>query len=45
MNALTVKGLCKRYPAFSLENVNFSVPGGSRHGLHRTQRSGQIPPR
>ena len=23
MNALTVKGLCKRYPAFSLENVSF----------------------
>ena len=29
MNALAVKGLCKRYPAFSLENVSFSVPEGA----------------
>lgn len=28
MNALEVNGLCKHYPAFSLENVNFSVPEG-----------------
>ena len=33
MNALTVKGLCKRYPAFSLENVNFSVPEGAVMGF------------
>ena len=29
MNALAVKGLCKRYPDFSLENVSFSVPEGA----------------
>ena len=33
MNALAVKGLCKRYPAFSLENVNFSVPEGAVMGF------------
>ena len=42
MNALAVKGLCKRYPAFSLENVNFSVPEGAVMGFIGTQRSGQI---
>lgn len=33
MNALAVKGLCKHYPAFSLENVNFSVPEGAVMGF------------
>ena len=33
MNALAVKGLCKRYPAFSLENVSFSVPEGAGMGF------------
>lgn len=33
MNALSVKGLCKRYPAFSLENVSFSVPEGAVMGF------------
>ena len=33
MNALEVKGLCKRYPAFSLENVSFSVPEGAVMGF------------
>ena len=33
MNALAVKGLCKRYPAFSLENVSFSVPEGAVMGF------------
>ena len=33
MNALAVKGLRKRYPAFSLENVNFSVPEGAVMGF------------
>lgn len=33
MNALAVKGLCKRYPAFSLESVSFSVPEGAVMGF------------
>lgn len=33
MKALEVKGLCKRYPAFSLENASFSVPIGSITGF------------
>ena len=33
MSALEVKGLCKRYPAFSLENVSFSVPEGAVMGF------------
>lgn len=33
MNALAVKGLCKRYLAFSLENVSFSVPEGAVMGF------------
>ena len=33
MNALEVNGLCKHYPAFSLENVNFSVPEGAVMGF------------
>ena len=28
MNVLEVEGLCKRYPAFALENVSFSVGAG-----------------
>ena len=33
MNALEVNGLCKHYPAFSLENMNFSVPEGAVMGF------------
>ena len=43
MNALAVKGLCKRYPAFSLENVSFSVPEPSWASSDATERAN--PPR
>lgn len=33
MEALRIEGLCKRYPAFSLENVSFSVESGQIMGL------------
>ena len=33
MNALEVYGLCKRYPAFSLENVSFCVKRGRIAGF------------
>ena len=33
IETLAVKGLCKRYPAFSLENVSFSVPEGAVMGF------------
>lgn len=33
MNALTVQGLTKQYPNFVLDNISFSVPGGSIMGL------------
>ena len=33
MDALTVRGLCKTYPAFRLENVSFSLPEGSIMGF------------
>lgn len=28
-NLLELNGVCKRYPSFSLENVSFTLPGGS----------------
>ena len=27
-NAIEIKNLCKKYPAFSLENVNITLPKG-----------------
>lgn len=33
MDALTISGLCKRYPAFQLEQVSFSLPEGSIMGF------------
>ena len=33
MDALTIKGLCKAYPAFRLEEVSFSLPQGSIMGF------------
>ena len=33
MEILKVEGLCKRYPAFSLENVSFSMQPGTIMGL------------
>ena len=32
-NAIEIKGLCKNYPSFRLEDVSFSVPGGSIVGF------------
>ena len=32
-NAIEIRGLCKHYPDFSLENVSFTVPCGSIVGL------------
>ena len=33
MNALEVRGLCKRYPAFTLKDVSFDVPQGAIMGF------------
>lgn len=33
MNALSVRGLCKRYPSFALHSVGFDVPEGSITGF------------
>ena len=33
MKALEVKGLCKRYGDFALDNVNFSLEQGTITGL------------
>ena len=33
MNAMEIRGLCKRYPAFELKNVTFSVPQGAVMGF------------
>lgn len=33
MNILEVKDLCKKYPAFTLDNVSFAVPEGSVTGF------------
>ena len=32
-NAIEVRGLCKRYPDFQLQDVSFTVPGGSIVGF------------
>jgi ABC-2 type transport system ATP-binding protein len=32
-NLLEIRGLCKHYPSFSLENVGFSLPAGSIMGF------------
>ena len=32
-NCIEIKGLCKRYPGFALEDVSFNVPGGSIVGF------------
>ena len=47
MEALSVKGLCKEYPSFSLKDVSFSVEQGTimgfigRNGAGRPPRSNQ----
>ena len=33
MNAMEIRGLCKRYPAFELKNVTFTVPQGAVMGF------------
>lgn len=33
MNAIEIKGLCKSYPGFSLENINLTLPSGCIMGL------------
>ena len=33
MEVLRIEGLCKRYPAFALENVSFSMQPGTIMGL------------
>ena len=33
MNAMEIRGICKRYPAFELKNVTFSVPQGAVMGF------------
>lgn len=32
-NAIEVRGLCKRYPDFQLQDVSFTVPAGSIVGF------------
>ena len=32
-NALEIKGLCKQYTGFALDNVSFSLPRGAVMGL------------
>ena len=32
-NVLEIKGLCKNYPKFKLEDVSFNVPAGSITGF------------
>ena len=32
-NAIEVRNLCKRYPGFALEDVNFTLPSGCVLGL------------
>ena len=44
-NAIEVRGLCKRYPDFQLQDVSFTVPAGSivgfigENGAGKTTRS------
>ena len=33
MNTLEVRGLCKSYPAFTLDGVSFDVPQGAVMGF------------
>ena len=33
MNAIEIKGLCKQYSGFSLNNVSFTLPMGTITGL------------
>ena len=33
MNVLSVKGLCKSYPGFSLQNVSFEIKEGTIMGF------------
>ena len=33
MNAMDIRGLCKKYPAFTLDHVSFSVPQGAVVGF------------
>lgn len=33
MNAIEIKGLCKSYPGFKLDNLNLTLPGGCIMGL------------
>ncbi len=33
MNAIEIRGLCKSYPGFSLENINLTLPSGCIMGL------------
>ena len=33
MNAMDIRGLCKKYPAFELKDVTFSVPQGAVMGF------------
>ena len=33
MNAMDIRGLCKKYPAFALKDVSFSVPQGAVMGF------------
>lgn len=40
-NALTVRGLCKAYPRFRLEDVSLNVPRGTVVGLIGENGSGQ----
>ncbi len=32
-NCIEIKGLCKSYPDFSLQNIDFTLPGGTIMGL------------
>ena len=33
MNAIDIRGLCKKYPTFALQDVSFSVPQGAVMGF------------
>ena len=32
-NCIEIKGLCKSYPDFSLQNIDLTLPGGTIMGL------------
>ena len=42
MEVLRIEGLCKRYPAFALENVSFSMQPGTIMGLIGRNGAGKI---